>query len=152
MSKTRFSIVERVAIRYRQFKFRKKTSSPYLSGDAFRSLCEIVIDSESDLDLVDKRRFDNSNVFCRSDLLPSLIERVKGKGVIKNLVCGNSDFDFNNVPQGLLKVTQRAFLQNSSISDGKHIFTLPIGIENLRYGMNGLPRNLVSSKIGRAHV
>ena len=142
MSKSRFSIVERVAIKYRQFKFRNKTSSPYISGDAFRSLCEIVIDSESDLNLFDKKSFDNSNVFCRSDLLPSLIERVKGKGIIKNLVCGNSDYDFNKVPKDLLKVTQRAFLQNSSISDGKHIYTLPIGIENLSYGM----------KIGRAHV
>ena len=135
MSKSRFSIVERVAIKYRQFKFRNKTSSPYLSGDAFRSLCEIVIDSESDLDLVDKRRFDNSNVFCRSDLLPSLIERVQGNVVIRNLICGNSDFDFNSVPKDLLAVTQRAFLQNSSIGDGKRIYTLPIGIE-----------------IGRAHV
>ena len=145
MSKSRFSIVERVAIKYRQFQFRNKTSSPYISGDAFRSLCEIVIDSESDLDLVDKRRFDNSNVFCRSDILPHLFARVQGNGVIRNLICGNSDYDFNYVPKDLLTVTQRAFLQNSSISDGKYIFTLPIGIENLRYGMNGLPRNLVSS-------
>lgn len=37
---------------------------------------------------------------------------------------------------------RQGFIQNSFISDGERIKTLPIGIENLKIGINGVPRHL----------
>jgi hypothetical protein len=61
------------------------------------------------------------------------------------LIAGNSDFDFqakNDLP---FENFQHFFLQNSFISDGMKVHTLPIGVENLRIGINGLPKYLSSS-------
>ena len=74
---------------------------------------------------------------------------MKGKKKGKTLICGNSDVDFRAIPEGLSETFTRAYLQNSFISDQKIIFTLPIGVENLDYGINGLPRNLKKIKSWR---
>ena len=46
------------------------------------------------------------------------------------------------IPDKLPASVRALFLQNSFISDNKRIFTLPIGIENLRWGVNGHPKLL----------
>ena len=58
------------------------------------------------------------------------------------LIAGNSDYEFKSIKDLPFSSFERFFLQNSFISDNKNIFTLPIGIENLRIGINGLPSNL----------
>jgi hypothetical protein len=58
----------------------------------------------------------------------------------KVIICGNSDFEFHEMPRNLPGSVNALFLQNSFISDDKFVFSIPIGIENLRWGVNGNPR------------
>lgn len=146
MSSARFSIVERASIKVRQIRFRNKNNAPFLSGDSFASICDYVVESNEELEGISGKDINGATIFCRSDLLPKLLIAINGKGRAKTLVCGNSDFDFLQVPPGISQYFERAYLQNSLISDQKSIFTLPIGVENLDYGINGLPGNLRSSK------
>ena len=49
MARSNFSITERLAIRARQIAYRSRNSSPYLSGDAFASLADLVISNKRQL-------------------------------------------------------------------------------------------------------
>ena len=144
MRNSRFSILQRILIKYRQFRYQGKNSSPFLSGDAFAEICDYSISRLSDLENLKGKRLSGSSVFCRSELLPTLIDSLQADARPRVLICGNSDFDFTEIPQGLYDHFDSIVLQNSFISDGEKIFTLPIGIENLSYGINGLPKNLRS--------
>jgi hypothetical protein len=120
--------------------FRNKTSSPFLSGDLFASLCDYSFDenfpqANKDLSLA-------NSIFCQSDRAEEFLEKYWDQIRAKILVLGNSDRDFCNFELALPISVNKVFLQNSYISDG-FFHTLPIGIENLRYGRNGLP-NLFS--------
>ena len=145
MARSNFSITERLAIRARQIAYRSRNSSPYLSGDAFARLADIVISNEKQLGSYLDSSQDHRIIFCRSDYLSELKISDLNRGQKRILIAGNSDYDFtdiNQLPQGLF---QRFYLQNSFISNNKDIFTLPIGIENLSIGINGLPKNLTAT-------
>jgi hypothetical protein len=145
VARSNFSITERLAIRARQIAYRSRNSSPYLSGDAFASLADIVISNEEQLGRYLDSSQDHRIIFCRSDYLSELKRITLVRGHKRILIAGNSDYDFtdiNQLPQGLF---QRFYLQNSFISNNKDIFTLPIGIENLSKGINGLPKNLTAT-------
>ena len=145
MARSNFSITERLAIRARQIAYRSRNSSPYLSGDAFASLADLVISNEEQLGRYLSSCQDHRIIFCRSDYLSELKILDLNRGYKRILIAGNSDYDFtdiNQLPQGLF---QRFYLQNSFISNNKDIFTLPIGIENLSIGINGLPKNLTAT-------
>jgi hypothetical protein len=145
VAKSTFSITERLAIRARQIAYRSRNSSPYLSGDAFASLSDIVISNKRQLESYLSSSQDHRIIFCRSDYLSELKISDLNRGQKRILIAGNSDYDFtdiNQLPQGLF---QRFYLQNSFISNNKDIFTLPIGIENLSIGINGLPKNLTAT-------
>lgn len=60
------------------------------------------------------------------------------------IICGNSDFEFHQVPPRVPASVKQLFLQNSFVSDDSRISTLPIGIENFRWGVNGNPRFMKS--------
>jgi hypothetical protein len=64
----------------------------------------------------------------------------------KVIIAGNDDTEFRSELKNLPNSTKRIYLQNSFVSDNRRIFTLPIGIENLRYGVNGHPRLMTSSR------
>jgi hypothetical protein len=146
MSKSSFSIPQRVAIKYRQVIYRNRSSEPYLSGDAFANLADLVVYSESDLQVFSTLRVIPRVTFCRSDLVTQL----KNENVEQNqgriLIAGNGDFDFSESSLLPRNIFQAFYLQNSTISDNKEIFTLPIGVENLSLGINGLTKNLRSLK------
>lgn len=145
MSRSTYSLLQRVAIKGRQVAYKNRFSEPYLSGAAFANLADLVVRDEIDLKAFSELRSIPRITFCRSDLVNQL-----GNNHVKQnhghiLIAGNGDFDFNNsasLPHGIF---QTFYLQNSSISDNKKIFTLPIGVENLSLGINGLPKNLVSN-------
>jgi len=145
MARSNFSITERLAIRARQIAYRSRNSSPYLSGDAFATLADIVLSNEEQLGRYLSSSQDHRIIFCRSDYLTELKRLNLNQEHKRILIAGNSDYDFtdiNQLPQGLF---QRFYLQNSFISNNKDIFTLPIGIENLSIGINGLPKNLTAT-------
>jgi hypothetical protein len=60
------------------------------------------------------------------------------------IICGNSDFEFHQPPRPLPTSVRQLFLQNSFISGDDLVSTLPIGIENFRWGVNGNPKFLKS--------
>jgi hypothetical protein len=57
----------------------------------------------------------------------------------KVIISGNGDHEFHSPPTDLPASVKHLFLQNSFVSDDQLISTLPIGIENFRFGVNGLP-------------
>jgi hypothetical protein len=81
-------------------------------------------------------------IFCPSDKLERFIEEFYSEISAKVIVCGNSDFEFKNLPPRIPPSIRQLFLQNSFISNHSLVTTLPIGIENFRWGVNGNPKNL----------
>lgn len=135
----------RLVIRLNQIRFKSRTSQPFLSGDAFKELSDFSINTMEDLAKLKIKGAEGSVIFCQSELVEDLIAVLKGQYSDLSLIAGNSDRDFEREPAGLVNTFRISFLQNSSISNNLNIFTLPIGIENLRLGINGLPKNLLSS-------
>lgn len=141
---------------FKRFLRWRRNSSPYISGDAFADLADFVYRAPR------FRRFkrqqipiENARViFCRSEDLSEMIQFHAKQISAKVIICGNSDFEFHIVPHGIPESVKALFLQNSFISDNRTIFTIPIGLENLRWGVNGNPkllsmvnRNLVKNEI-----
>ena len=109
-------------------------------------MCDFVINRESDIDAFLRHDGSSRIVFCRSDLVHELSRLSLTNGPRRTLIAGNSDHDFTALTQLPHNGFESFYLQNSLISDGKNIFTLPIGIENLSIGINGLPNNLKVTK------
>jgi hypothetical protein len=138
--------VERTVIKARQLIFKSRISEPFLSGAAFANLADLVIRNEKDLKAFSELHVIPRITFCRSDLVTQLRNYNVKQNHGQILIAGNSDFDFNDfvtLPHGNF---QTFYLQNSFISDDDKVFTLPIGVENLSLGINGLPKNLVSTQ------
>lgn len=128
-------VLRRTQVKMRSWRFRGKTTFPYLSGDCFAALADEVITEESDISRLGKRIHASSpkTYFVRSELLEQTLTEKAFLSTCKVLMCGNSDFNFNesiNFPPTIKLV----LLQNSLISDNELIFTLPLGIENAKYG------------------
>jgi hypothetical protein len=118
-----------------------RNSLPFLSGDLFSDESDISIGSPRLRRAVPSYRdLKNAKViFCKSDLLEDFLIKYKGVLSARIIIAGNSDFEFRAVPKNLPPSISALILQNSFISDNEWIFTLPIGIENMRWGVNGFP-------------
>ena len=118
----------------------QRTSCPYLTIDAFSRLADYRVNPVS-WRLCDRNSVDilSANIiFCRGEELESLFE-LHSNITAKVIICGNSDFEFHAAPKNIPSSVRALFLQNSFISDNRTIFTIPIGLENLRWGVNGHP-------------
>ena len=157
------SIASAFATRSRRLINIGRTSEPFISGDFYASITDLVIE---EIPLSNKAisKLKSARVlFVKSELLREFLLKYGNSISAEIIICGNSDFDFMQ-PLAFPKSVKRVFLQNSFISDNKLIFTLPIGIENLRLSINGLPELMKSGmpwyerskqvlvEIGRAHV
>ena len=120
----------------------RRNSWPFLSGDAFADLADVNVGiprfrgrppTPSEIRSA-------SVVFCDSRLLEGMLHDHGSQMSAKVLIAGNSDQEFHSIPENLPPGVRLVLLQNSYISDGLKFRTLPIGIENLRWGMNGHPR------------
>jgi len=120
----------------------KRSNYPYLSGDAFADICEVVVFppkyrmKEPSTEEILRAK----SIFCRSDLLQSFLDEYSGRLSASVIIAGNSDQEFHEPLRNVPSSVKALFLQNSFISDNKSVFTLPIGIENFRLGVNGHPR------------
>ena len=126
----------------------RRNSSPYISGDAFADLSEFVYNPPKWRNLnrhvsISKAK----SIFCKSHELQEMLDRHSGELSATVIICGNSDFEFHSLPLRIPKSTRALFLQNSFISDNKFVFTIPIGIENFRLGVNGNPRFIRNSVV-----
>ncbi len=132
----------RIKARLFQVRYRSSTSYPYLSGDSFAALADLVIDS----DLLSHPRIllqeirGKNIVFCPSHLLDELTSVTENFAEVKILIVGNGDKNFHKLSPSIKRFAKFSFIQNSFISDNKNIFTLPIGLENMRLGVNGIIR------------
>jgi hypothetical protein len=79
-------------------------------------------------------------IFCRSHELQEFLNLYFGKLTAKVIITGNSDHEFHEMPKNIPESVRALFLQNSYISDNTFVYTLPIGLENLRLGVNGNPK------------
>lgn len=122
----------------------RRNSSPFLSGDLFSDMSDISVYPPKyrgkQPGLAEIRKA--SVIFCPSDKLGRFFEEFKDDISAKVILCGNSDFEFKVLPPKIPKSVKQLLLQNSFISDHPLVTTLPIGIENFRWGVNGNPKNL----------
>ena len=124
-------------VRLQQFLYRKKTSAPFLSGDMFASLCDVRISGTLTKNLVGLKSA--NSIFCQSDFIEDFLNQQGDHINATILVLGNSDRDFYEFELSLPHSIKKVFLQNSHLSND--LFeNLPIGLENLRYGRNGIPK------------
>ena len=132
----------------------RRNSSPFLSGDLFADMADYVYKPPR------FRAYKRQQIqiraakviFCQSENLQELFKSHFEEINASVVICGNSDFEFHTVPEMIPPSVKALFLQNSFISDNKFIFTLPIGIENLRWGVNGNPRlfkNQISNPVNK---
>jgi len=111
-----------------------------LSGDAFADLADLVVDSKllNNRTRLYQRIEESSVIFCPSDLIEHLLDLTKHCNEVTILIIGNGDKNFYELSHLLKKFAKYLFIQNSFISDDRKVFTLPIGLENKRLGVNGM--------------
>ncbi len=137
-----------LGVRARQLMYRNKTSEPYISGDSMAKVC--------DFELYKSRKnpkkeiADARSIFCSSEKLEQMLDEFGDVINAKVLVLGNTDRDFFKIKAGFPGSVKVVYLQNSHISDG-FFQTLPLGIENLRLGRNGL-LNLFQAPVPKRKV
>jgi len=120
----------------------RRNSYPFLTGDAFADFADFeVYPPKFRKKTPSIERIKNAGVlFCDSSMLQDFLNNYGDLISAKVIISGNSDFEFHSELLNIPKTVRAVFLQNSFISDNKMIFTLPIGIENFRWGVNGHPR------------
>ena len=122
----------------------RKNSSPYLSGDLFADNSDVSVFPprfRGKMPTVQEIRSARV-IFCPSDKLEQFFEDYRKDIYAKVVICGNSDFEFRQLPSNIPATVEQLFLQNSFISDQPLVTTLPIGVENFRWGVNGHPNDL----------
>ena len=122
----------------------RRNSSPYLSGDLFSDMSDISLypprfrGTQPGLSEIQSAKV----IFCPSDKLSLFLDEYHRDISARVIICGNSDHEFLDLPPKIPPSIRQLFLQNSFISDHPLVTTLPIGIENFRWGVNGNPKNL----------
>jgi hypothetical protein len=111
-----------------------------MSGDSFAELCEFRFETSDDFKDIRSYR-DLSVVFCKSELLEFFVSEKPRNLKPQVILVGNSDRDFHEIADEVRKSFRFILLQNSFVSDQKNIFTLPIGLENLKLYSNGIPKH-----------
>lgn len=141
MSVSRPSRVEVLWVYFKRFVRWRRNSDPYISGDAFADFADYVYKPPRWRNFNDEKTISSAKVvFCRSDQLQEFLDAYSEILTAKVIICGNSDFEFHKMPQNLPSCIRAMFLQNSFISDNRFVFTIPIGLENFRLGVNGNPK------------
>lgn len=120
----------------------RRDSSPYISIDAIAKFADVNLyppkfrQRQPSFKAIQKA----SVIFCPSNKLDEFLSKYSGLISPKVIISGNSDHEFKSIPENLPDSLNLLLLQNSLISDNKLIWTLPIGVENFRFGVNGNPR------------
>lgn len=133
-----------VAQRWRRARFRGSLSAPYLSGDLFRTYCDVALDDTGE---DARRRFtlqyrQARTIFVKTDLLGQCLDEFAPKAVAcRVLITGNSDREIHEMPSGLPPNLGRWFAQNTFVTN-QVLRPLPIGLENHALGRNGRVRDL----------
>ena len=132
-----------VTQRWRRARFRGSLSAPYLSGDLFRTNCDVALDDAGD---DARRRFtlryrQARTIFVKTDLLGQFLNEFAPEAIAcRVLITGNSDREIHEMPSRLPPNLGRWFAQNTFITNDV-LRPLPIGLENHALGRNGRVRD-----------
>lgn len=130
----------------RFFRWRRN-SSPHISGDAFADFADFVFNPPRWRNFNHWKSLSDAQViFCKSDQLAEMFDQYHDQINAKVIITGNSDYEFHQIPRNIPPSIRAMFLQNSFISDNRFIFSVPIGLENFRLGVNGNPKFIRSRK------
>lgn len=140
MIKKKYFKIKRIILNYLIHHFTylyRPSSAPYISGDTFRSISDHIYDESKKLN--PKKVKKNDIVFVSSDLVNQYFKKIHKK--IENkyiLISHNSDKNITEKEKEYLddKVIYW-FAQNLSIKQDEKLGVIPIGLENLRYHLNG---------------
>ena len=138
----------------KRFYYYRRNSSPFLSGDLFADQADVQMYSPkyrskppSLKDVADARV-----IFCPSHFLERFLEEYSHAIGAKVLLLGNSDRDFDFIEMGgLPKSLNQVFAQNL-LNPSLSSRLLPIGIENVRLGTNGLLNLFSESFVNKPKV
>ncbi len=120
-------------VKFKQKIYKNKTNYPYLSGDSFARACDVTVYNANKVSPTILA--DAYSIFCTGEKLEQFLEEYRGLINATILGVGNSDRDFYSLNCDFPRSVKAVYLQNSHISNG-FFRTLPIGLENLRYGRN----------------
>lgn len=118
----------------------RRNSHPFISGDAFADFADYVYKPPRWRDLNSMPIESARVIFARSEDLQPLLSEFKNRINASVIITGNSDFEFHKPLIDIPESVRALFLQNSFISDGLKTFSIPLGIEDFRWGVNGNPR------------
>ena len=128
-------LIKRLTFLYRP------SSQPYISGDTFRKISDHVYDESKKL--LPQKVKNNDIVFLKTDLIQDYFQNVNSKIDAKYiLISHNSDMEIGQ--RELEMIDENIifwFAQNLSVENTKNYTLLPIGLENLRYQINGVLKN-----------
>jgi len=120
---------------------KSSVTRKFLTGDGFAQLAELEFfpQDQSEFRLRKACSLQGASVvFCPGHKVEEMLDKYGSSINPRVLIIGNSDRDFYAFPQNVPKSIKRIYLQNSFISSD-FFRTLPIGLENIRIGRNGLP-------------
>lgn len=126
-------------IRFWRLILKHRTSYPYLSGDAFASLCDYAAYGKDGSKPLNLRKLHRAKkLFVPSHRLDELLDSHSQDISASVLICGNSDQNFVRDP--ILPKSVKFWLCQNYAVDGGFGSVLPIGLENLRLGKSGFKR------------
>lgn len=118
----------------------RRNSHPFISGDAFADFADYVYNPPRWRDFNSVSIEDAKIIFARSEDLQPLFSDFKNRISASIIITGNSDYEFHEPIRNIPASVRALFLQNSYISDNLKIFSIPLGIEDFRWGVNGNPK------------
>lgn len=132
-----------------------KSSYPFLSGDTYRLSCEIDASSQYGLS---ELSISNESVFTTPDQLQALLDYLISNRLSlpkTSLVIHNGDESPNPATMDLLSTKFMRIYSTNWLGRHPKIEPIPIGLENIRYLLNGVPSDFnrlrMRSGIDRKH-
>ena len=123
----------------RNFFLTHTDNTPFLSGDSFAKITDYHVYGRSKKSKLDVKKLTSAHaLFIPGDKFRQFIDENYAHINARVLIVGNSDENFDECIS-LPSSVSLCLIQNSTISDGERIFTLPIGLENRRLGRAGNP-------------
>jgi hypothetical protein len=134
------------------YLFRHSIDRSRLSPDGFADLADVALFRDKwptpDIKEIKAAKV----VFLANHDVEGFIELYSSICKPKVLIVGDGDRDWRSFDFPKLSSLRRVFLQNSYIESDSKFRCLPIGIENRKYGRNGMPYNFLDFYIRRRKI
>jgi hypothetical protein len=131
----------------------RQNSSPYISGDFFADVSDVQFFAPRfrGRDYSRRELNDAKIIFCPSNRIEEFLDLYEKQISPKILIFGNSDEEFTDFPFKIPTSVNRIYLQNCQFED-ERIKLLPIGLENLKLGVNGSPKLLINNELKKKRI